>query len=115
LVTKVAGVDVEFRLGWGQLVTLQETCDAGPFVILNRLADGSWKTDDIAATLVLGLVGAGRTHMEALGIVEGWLDEKNGRLPVENLTLAQAVLGASLVGAPDEPLGKAAAADQKIA
>lgn len=115
LVTKVGDADIEFRLGWGQLVALQEARDAGPFVILSRLSDGTWRTDDIAATLVLGLVGVGRTHADALALVEGWLSDEGGRLPAENASLAYAVLSAGLIGAPDETLGKPAAADQKVA
>lgn len=115
LVTKVDAADVEFRLGWGQLVALQEARDAGPFVILSRLSDGTWRTDDIAVTLVFGLVGAGRTHADALAVVEGWLADEGGRLPTENAGLAYAVLSAGLVGAPDEPPGKPVAADQTVA
>lgn len=106
LVSRVGGTDFEFRLGWGQLVALQEACDAGPFVILDRLGARQWKADDVSVVLLLGLVGAGMTHVEALRIVESWLADESGRLPVENAALAYAVLGAALVGAPDEPLGK---------
>lgn len=114
LTTRVGSTDFEFRLGWGQLIALQEARDAGPFVLLSRLGDGTWRTDDVAATLVLGLVGAGRTHGEAIAVVEGWLSAE-ARLPTENASLAYAVLSAGLIGAPDEPLGKATAADQKVA
>lgn len=112
IIVRVAEADYEFRLGWGEIVELQETRDAGPFVIHARLVDGSWKTDDIAVTLILGLVGAGKSRVDALSVVEGWLES---RLPAENAVLARAVLNAGLVGAPDEPLGKPTAADQRFA
>lgn len=110
LITKVAGADVEFRLAWGQIVELQEARDAGPFVVLGRLEDKTWKPDDVSVVLVLGLVGAGLPYADALATVEGWLAD---RLPAENAVLAHAVLLAGLVGAPDEPVGKTAAADQR--
>lgn len=115
LVTKVGDADIEFRLGWGQLVALQEARDAGPFVILSRLGDGTWQTDDVTATLVLGLVGGGRTYADAVVIVTAWVADEGGRVPAENASLAYAVLSAGLIGAPDEPPGKPAAADQQVA
>ena len=55
-----------FRLAWAELEQLQEACDAGPYVILNRLIDGSWRIADISNVIRLGLVGGGMAPLVAL-------------------------------------------------
>lgn len=92
-----------FRLGWGELETLQESCDAGPYVVLDRLLTGRWHIEDIAETIRLGLIGGGATPAQALFMVRTYV---KARPPVENLALAQRVLGAAVVGAPEESVGK---------
>jgi len=92
-----------FRLAWGELELLQETCDAGPYVILDRLTNGTWRMQDISATIRLALIGGGLEPAKALTLVRQYVET---RPPVENLQLAQAVLSAGCVGAPDEELGK---------
>ena len=96
-----------FRLAWGELEQLQEACDAGPLVILNRLQDGTWKVGDIAHTLRLGLIGGGMAPAEALKLVRTYVQS---RPPGENLLFAQVVLGVAVQGAPEEVLGKSGAA-----
>lgn len=96
-----------FRLGWGELEQLQEACDAGPFVIITRLQDGTWKVGDIAHVLRLGLIGGGMAPAEALKKVRAYVED---RPPVENILFAQAVLGVAVQGAPEEVLGKSGAA-----
>lgn len=91
--------DYVFRLGWSELAKLQEACDAGPYVILNRLVDGSWRVADISATIRLGLVGGGMPPTDVLKKVREYVED---RPPIENLMIAQAVLSAAIVGAPDE-------------
>lgn len=88
-----------FRLGWGELAQLQEACDAGPYVILERLNTGTWKVGEIAATIRLGLIGGGREPVAALKLVRAYVE---ARPPAENLMVAQAILGAGIYGAPDE-------------
>ncbi len=94
-----------FRLAWGELEKLQESCDAGPYVILARLNDGSWRVGDISNVIRLGLIGGGLAPVEALHKVREYVEK---RPPVENLMFAQAILSAGLIGAPEEPLGKKA-------
>lgn len=93
--------DYVFRLAWGQLCTLQEECDAGPYVILGRLTDGTWKMKDISSTIRLGLIGGGMPPVEALQKVRLYVESEP---PYSNLALAQAILGAGVVGAADEPI-----------
>jgi hypothetical protein len=98
-----------FRLAWGQLVNLQEACDAGPYVILERLMVGSWKMADVRETIRYGLIGGGQTPAQALKMVREYVE---ARPPVENLLAARAILSAGLMGAPEEGVGETDAADQ---
>ena len=99
-----------FRLAWGELEELQEKCDAGPYVVLERLHNRSWRIKDISETIRLGLVGGGLKPTEALTLIRRYVTD---RPPLENLTLSQAVLAAGLVGAPEEKVGELEAASQK--
>jgi len=94
-----------FRLAWGQLVELQEQCDAGPYIILQRLMAGAWRVQDISQVIRLGLIGGGSTPEKALQLTRDYVE---GRPPFETLAIAQGVLGVALQGAPDgEPPGEA--------
>jgi hypothetical protein len=93
----------EFRLAWGQLIELQEACDAGPYYILQRLFDGSWRVEYISQVMRLGLIGGGMPPPKALALVRRYVEE---RPPMENVLWAQAVLSAALMGARDEELEK---------
>jgi hypothetical protein len=88
-----------FRLAWGEIAKLQEERDSGPYVILDRLLSGRWLIQDIAATIRLGLVGGGADPVAALKLVRSYVES---RPPLENLVIAQRVLGAGLMGAADE-------------
>ena len=92
-----------FALKWGQLIELQEKCDAGPFVVLARLQDQSWRVGDIADTIRLGLIGGGTAPLDALKLTRTYVE---ARPPLENVRVAQAVLAAALMGAPEERVGK---------
>lgn len=95
--------DHVFRLGWGELELLQEACNAGPYVILERLIDKSFLVGDISHVLRLGLIGGGMAPVAALKLVRDYVEK---RVPAENLIFAQAVLSAGCVGAPEEKLGE---------
>lgn len=92
-----------FRLGWGELIKLQEACDAGPYVIYRRLMMGGWKLQDISNTIRLGLIGGGMTPELALNFVRDYVE---ARPPLESIPLAQGILGTALQGAPDEKPGE---------
>ena len=99
-----------FRLAWGQLASLQEACDAGPYVILDRLMNGTWRVNDIRETIRYGLIGGGSvTPSEALKLVREYVE---ARPPIESLLTAQAILSAGLMGAPEEKVGERDAANQ---
>lgn len=99
-----------FRLAWGQLLELQEKCDAGPYVILQRLHGGEWRVQEVSNVIRLGLIGGGLEPKEALRLVRTYVED---RPPMESLMTAQAVLAAGCIGAQDEPSKKAAAPDQE--
>lgn len=98
-----------FRLAWGQLAELQEKCDAGPYIVLQRLHSGAWRVEDISNIIRLGLIGGGMEASPALKIARRYVEE---RPPMENLIPAQVILSAALMGAPDEPAGEDDAASQ---
>jgi uncharacterized protein YoaH (UPF0181 family) len=92
-----------FKLAWRELMKIQEACDAGPYVVLDRLVSGRWRLQDISEVIKWGLIGAGMPQGEALKLVA---TEVEGRRPLENLVIAQTVLGAGVIGAPEEDVGK---------
>lgn len=98
-----------FRLAWGQLAELQEKCDAGPYVVLQRLHSGAWRIEDITNIIRLGLIGGGSQPAAALKLVRAYVED---RPPMENLIPAQVILSASLMGAPEEKVGEVDAASQ---
>lgn len=100
----------EFRLPIGRLRELQEICDAGPPVILQRLSASQWKFEDVRETLRLGLIGGGMEPGKALLLVQRYVDE---RPLIENVKPAQAVMLAAIVGVEDEKVGEAEAAEDK--
>lgn len=99
----------KFRLAWGQLAELQEKCDAGPYVVFERLNNRSWRINDIRETIRIGLIGGGTTPSQALTLVRRYVEE---RPPLESLPFAQAILSVALIGAPEEDVGEDQAANQ---
>lgn len=91
--------DYSFRLGWGELVELQEACDAGPYVVLQRLANKTFLINDISETIRIGLIGGGMEPGKALGMTKRYV---KARPPMECLDVALAVLMAGLLGAPEK-------------
>ncbi len=99
--------DYTFRLDWAALEKLQEACDAGPYVILQRMSNGGWMMQDITNTIRLALIGGGLEPIAALKKVRAYVED---RPPGENLIYAQAILTAGCIGAPEEELGNGEAA-----
>lgn len=88
----------EFRLRWGELIELQQQCDAGPGFILARMFSGQWRMEDISHIIRLGLIGAGMEPGKALNLVRTYVEQ---RPPRESLDLAIAILGAAVDGILD--------------
>jgi len=104
--------DYTFRLGWSELEALQEACDAGPWVILDRLHSKQCRSGEIADVIRQGLIGGGLKPPEATKLVQRYVKERVSDL-AENLLFAIAILQTALQGAPDEPVGEQAAASQE--
>tara|TARA_R110002020_G_scaffold53905_8_gene150488 strand:+ start:19449 stop:19862 length:414 start_codon:yes stop_codon:yes gene_type:complete len=92
-----------FAMKWGELAELQEKTDAGPYVILQRLHNGSWRVEDISNVIRLGLIGGGMAPEQALKKVRFYVQQ---RPPLESVPYAIAILSTALLGATDEPLGE---------
>lgn len=96
----------DFRLGIGEIRTLQDKTGAGPDALRRRLLDGGWFVDDIRETIRLGLIGAGLAPSAAMEKVKRGVDAR----PLgENVLLAAMIITAAVVGVPDDPVGKAPA------
>lgn len=102
--------DYTFRLAWGELIKLQEACDAGPQLVLDRLTARTWRMEDIASVIRLGLIGGGMEPAKALKLTRDYVES---RPPLENRMLARGILALALHGAPDEPPGEQEAAPEE--
>ena len=100
----------EFRLAIGQLLELQEKCDAGPAEIASRLHEGRWRINDVSETIRLGLIGGGKKPGEAFTLVKRYVHDRPW---LENVMFAQAILMTALVGDPKDPVGKEQAAEDQ--
>jgi hypothetical protein len=114
-----------FRLGIGEWRKIQETCDAGPGEIAQRIAAwaairrampnanfidllaaggaGRWRVDDVREVLFRGLTGGGLDPTSAGRLLRELHDE---RPLLENLALALEIVLVSLSGPEDEPVGE---------
>lgn len=98
-----------FRLGWGELEALQEACEAGPWVILERLFTRQCLIGDISNVIRQGLIGGGLEPTAATKLVRTYVEK---RPPAENLLFATVILQAAIQGAEEEPVGEHLAASQ---
>jgi hypothetical protein len=92
-----------FRLGWGELAEIQQASDAGPFVVMERLNNGSCRLKDISEVIRWGLIGGGLTPVEASKLVTTYVEK---RPPAESRLTAYAILMAGCLGAPEEKIEK---------
>jgi hypothetical protein len=102
--------DRTFRLGWGELEKLQEACDCGPYVLLNRLHSGSWRIEDIREVIRWGLIGGGMPHADAAKKIKLYVE---GLPPAQNLEAAQKIMRVGTFGASDETVGEQGAPNQE--
>lgn len=96
-----------FRLAIGELEELQEKTAVGPYALLRRLLANDWRIEDVVHTLRLGLIGDGVKPTDASKLVQRYVEQRPDW--VTNAMLAQAIVSAALVGAPEEAPGKGAA------
>lgn len=98
-----------FRLAsYGQLRLLQESCDAGPQEVLQRLMGGRWRVDDVREVLRIGLIGGGMAPEKAIALLKVTVDESANW--IEFAALAKSIVLAGLLAgskaAEDDPVGK---------
>lgn len=93
-----------FRLAVGELEELQEKTGCGPYTLLRRLLANDWRLEDVRETIRLGLIGGGVKPTDALNLIRRYIDQRSDWL--NNAMLAQAIVSAALIGAPEEVPGK---------
>jgi hypothetical protein len=99
-VLSIGGRDRLVRLAIGEWAKLQETLDAGPPIIVDRLYSAKWKVDDLVAVLRYGLEGGGVEPVEALRIAR---DTIGAQPLLDSLLCAQRILQVAYAGPVDEP------------
>ena len=93
-----------YHLDIPRLRELQDKRSAGPAEIARRIVDQTFRVEDVAETLRLGLIGGGLSASDALALVSRYLDQTP---LLESAAAALAVLGAALRGVEAaEPEGK---------
>jgi len=103
--------EYSFRLPWGQLTELQEICDAGPYVILERLQNRTFRLCEVRDTIRLGLIGGGLDAQKAVRLVRTYVEDIERHSLMSNAVVASAVLLAALLPPGDEPAGEEGAAN----
>lgn len=93
-----------FRLAIGELEELQEKTGVGPYALLRRLLANDWRVEDVTQTIRLGLIGDGVKPGDALKLVQRYVEQRSDW--VSNSMIAQAIVSAALIGAPEEAPGK---------
>lgn len=106
------GGEHSFELKIGQLRALQDACDAGPSLILERLTSGRWLVDDVIQTIRFGLEGGGMEKSEARKLTRMHVEEEP---LLQHVPVAQAILISSLVGPEEDETGKSEAGGQQTA
>lgn len=116
--------EVTFRIGMGQWRHVQEKCDAGPGEIYRRLIVvatalekgitlgqaaamgmiGEWRIDDVREVIAQGLIGGGRSDLEARALVALRVDRDVDF--AAHLALAYNIVKAGLGDVPDERVGE---------
>lgn len=98
---------------------LQEKCGCGIYEIAARLNSvllaavqsrlgGNARVEDVRETIRIGLMGGGKSPEEANRIIATCVD---GQPLAHSVLVAYKVIEAYLIGVPDDPLGKPAAAE----
>lgn len=83
----------------GQLIELQEKTGVGPYILAQRLVDGSFRVQDVIETIRLALIGGGLDPRSAYTLTSRYLVEGSLFTYVQP---ASEVVFAALMGVPDE-------------
>lgn len=98
------GGEHTFALNLKELRALQNACDAGPEVIVLRIARADWRVDDLIEVIRLGLIGGGGMKRAEAGPFVTKVFELHPLISFK--MTAQAILTAALVGVKDDPVGE---------
>lgn len=90
-----------FALRLNELRRLQDSCQAGPEEVFNRLRLGTWKVNDIIEPVRLGLIGGGMEDSEAGPMVTTLIEQFP--LLAFKLVALETLRGALLGPADDMP------------
>jgi len=101
----------EFCMNYGAIRMLQEAREMGPLLLYGVLQSSAWRVEDLREIIRCGLIGAGMSPAQAVKLVRLYVEE---RPPMESVALATRILGAGLIGAPDENVGESSAANQPV-
>ncbi|EJF91682.1 gene transfer agent family protein [Bartonella tamiae] len=91
-----------FKIGYGQIKDIQDSVDAGPFFILDSFLNGEYRIDYIREVIRYGLVGGGIHEIEALKIVECYVEDIDNYSLHNNALIASVILSSAIQGAPEE-------------
>ena len=92
-----------FRLPIDQIFELQDKTDCGPYVLLERFRNSTWRAQDVRETIRLALIGGGMKPVQALTLVVRYIDK---RPLAENVPAALMIMTAAVVGVPGDAPGK---------
>ena len=92
------GAKRTFALPNAQMRDLQKITGVGPAKLLQRLFEGEWFLDDLRETVRQGLIGGGEIASAADKLIADYFDPEPKHLQTK---LAQAILGAWLLGVKD--------------
>lgn len=102
-----------FRLEFSHWFELQEKCGCGPLELFERLCTRRWRVSDVSEVIRLGLIGGGKSAVEALKLVRVYVQD---RPLLESVGVALSIVGASLSGpSEDQQPGEAGTATEPIA
>lgn len=103
VVIRWPGGEHPFRLGLGELRTIQQKTDCGPEFLRVRIFAGQWLVDDLREVIRNGLIGGGMPHVEALNLVDRAFDSSPA---IDFKAPAVEILSAYLFGPADDPVGE---------
>lgn len=83
-----------FRLAIGHWRELRDKTGAGPYELYDRVVRRKWAIDDLREVVRLGLIGGGMAPVEALKLVQRYVDE---RPLLESVPVALRIMQASLI------------------
>lgn len=112
VILEYAGAERRFRLGWGQVMDLEEACGKVAIgALYKRLHAWDFRAGDIYQIVRLALIGGGLDAREAKKLVA----ERFDILPLsDHVNIALQVIGAMMDGAPEAKAASAAAAPEPI-